>query len=87
MDSILRQLTCILYLIYSSTELFFPEGDFFFAKRFFLVLFRTLSASCNSRLTLTELAPSQREIESWEWTNEVKTDKTLFFILFVKEEL
>jgi nitrate/nitrite transporter NarK len=27
---------------------------------------------------LTELAPSQREIESWEWTNEVRTDKTLF---------
>jgi hypothetical protein len=29
---------------------------------------------------LTELAPSQRKIESWEWTNEVRTDKTLFFI-------
>jgi hypothetical protein len=57
-------LTCILYLAYASTELFFPEGDFFFAKRIFLVLFRTLSASCNSRLILTELAPSQQEIES-----------------------
>jgi hypothetical protein len=31
---------------------------------------------------LTELAPSQRKIESWEWTNEVRTGKTLFFILF-----